>query len=169
MKSTIIAVLIAAAVLPSCSKDDNQNNIDNTDRDFASKAWITNKFEIEVGQLAVDKSSNPAIVSFGQQMLSEHQSSRDQLQVIATDLGLALPDSLDSESIGLRAQLVDFNGRAFDSVYIHSQVITHQKAIVVFQTEQNSGRNDRLKNYASEQLPHLQMHLQRADSLAATY
>ena len=73
------------------------------------------------------------------------------------------------DHVALGAQLLTLDGRAFDSVYIHSQVSDHQKAITFFQNEIDKGNNSRLKNYANTQLPHLQEHLRIADSLAANF
>ncbi len=170
MKKFITSVVILAAIATGCSKDGNNNDdVNTTDRDFAAKAWMASNFEIEVGQLAATKATNPSIMSYGQEMATEHSASKNQLQAIAADLGIALPDTLDAEQTGLRAQLIDLDGRVFDSVYIHSQVMMHQKMITQLQAEINGGRNNRLTTYASSQMPQEQLHLNRADSIAAGY
>jgi len=56
-------------------------------------------------------------------------------------------------------------GMAFDSTYINSQVMDHQAAIQLFQSEASNGNDSRLRDYAQKYLPKLQMHLQMADSV----
>lgn len=56
--------------------------------------------------------------------------------------------------------LSDYN---FDTAYINSQVKGHAEAETLFESETSNGKS-RLKNYA-EKLPHIRMHLQKADSI----
>ena len=61
------------------------------------------------------------------------------------------------------------SGRAFDSAYMHNQVTDHQTTVANFQTELNQGQDQDVKNYANKNLPHIQIHLQRADSITNAY
>jgi putative membrane protein len=60
-------------------------------------------------------------------------------------------------------------GRAFDSIYIHSQVADHDMTIANFQTEQNNGSHRDVQDYANRYLPHIQMHRQSADSISRAF
>jgi putative membrane protein len=62
--------------------------------------------------------------------------------------------------------LNSLSGRSFDTAYINSQIKDHQKTLSIFQMEINDGDNQNVRNYASKYLPHIQMHLQKADSLS---
>lgn len=172
MKKILLIAVVAVAFV-SCDKDDddnnNGNNINSTDRDFAMSATMANTAEISAGQMAVSKGTNTNITGFGQMMVSDHGTARTDLHTIANDLRLYAPDSLDAQNMALAAQLSTLSGRPFDSVYIHSQVKAHQLAILLFQNEINNGTNNRLRTYANDQMPHLQMHLQSAQSIAAGY
>ena len=63
-------------------------------------------------------------------------------------------------------RLNSLSGHSFDSAYISSQVMDHQAAVTLFQNEISNGNNSSVKSYASTYLPHIQMHLQKADSLS---
>lgn len=172
MKAKVLAVLTAASfIVYSCNDDggDVPSSVNQNDRDFTLKASLANTAEIEAGALAASKGTETSIIAFGQFMVADHGTARNELKDIADDLGLPAPDSLDAEHVALKAQLESLTGRAFDSVYIHSQVADHQKALQLFQDEVNNGRNGRLIDFAAEQLPHLQLHFQKADSIAANY
>src|SRR4051812_3011792 len=122
MKIKILAVLAAATTLMrfSCHHDDNDpNSVNQTDRQFTMKASMANKAEIDAGQLAATKGTDPAVVSYGQHMVEDHTTSITLLRTIAADLNLPAPDSLDAEHVALKALLLTLSGRAFDSVYIH--------------------------------------------------
>jgi len=92
-----------------------------------------------------------------------------KLKPIASGLGLYAPDSLDAKHVALKGQLSLLSGRAFDSVYIHSQVEDHQAAIDLFEDQVADGKQQDLKNFANETLPNLRMHKAHADSLANLY
>ncbi len=57
------------------------------------------------------------------------------------------------------------SGYSFDTAYINSQVKGHQEVAALFEKETNDGKEARLKNYAEKLLPHIRMHLTRADSI----
>ena len=160
------------ACLISCDKDDENpppTDVSTTDRNFVVMASMGNQAEIEASQLALTRGTDTSIKSFAQMMIMDHQMAAAGLDSIASDLGLYAPDSLDAEHVALQAQLGTLSGYAFDSVYINSQVVDHQENIALFQTERDNGTNQRLREYAVSLLPNLQIHLQRADSIASRY
>ncbi len=170
MKKLTAMLAIATVLLASCSKDNKANNtIDTRDIDFATKAWIANKAEIELGQLAVIKATDPSIASFAQAIVAEQNAAKVQLQDIALQLNIALPDSLDADNVAIRAQLIDLDARPFDSVYIVNRVIQLQRSVTLYQVELNEGLNESLRSFALTELPKLQGHLRSADSIAVNY
>lgn len=169
MKRLTAMLAIAAVVLTSCSKDNDKINIDNNDTNFAIKAWIANKAEIELGQLAIIKATDTSITDFAQSVVAEQNDAKSQLQAVAQQLNIALPDSLDADNVAIRAQMIDLNGRPFDSVYITNRAIQLQRTVTLYQTELNEGLNESLRLFALTELPKLQAHLQVADSIAANY
>jgi putative membrane protein len=164
----LIPVAMTAFLAIGCDKNDD-NDINQRDRDFSMKASMANFAEIDAGQLAAAKATDAGIRSFGQQMATEHTASKAELQNIASSLGLYAPDSLDAEHMALKTQLMSLTGKAFDSVYIHSQVKDHNMAIDLYDDEGDKGNNRQLRDYARNTLPHLRMHLSKADSLATKF
>jgi putative membrane protein len=167
MKRIFLTAMVAALV--SCNKSNDNNSVNPTDRDFTRKATMANTAEIDAGQTASTKGTSTDVKSFGQTMVNDHGSARSDLHNIANDLKLSAPDSLDAQNMALAAQLATLSGRSFDSVYIHSQVAAHMQTITLFQNEIKSGTNNRLKTYANNQMPHLQTHLQNAQTIAAKF
>lgn len=167
MKKFFLVSGIALALL-SCKKDKNNNDVNSTDQSFLTQAAVGNKAEIMAGQLAAEKGTNASVKAFGQMMVTEHGQAQTDLQNLYTSLGKTMPDSVDAEHQAFMTQLSSLSGRAFDSAYINSQITDHQKTVTVFQTEINNGNNTSVRNYASTYLPHIQMHLQKADSISKT-
>lgn len=167
MKKISLTGTLALAFLLSCNKNDNNNNdINSTDQNFISQVAIGNKAEIMAGQLAATKGSNAGVKEFGRMMVTEHGQAQADLQNVASGTGITLPDSVDAEHRALMVRLDSLTGRSFDTAYINSQVKDHQKTVSIFQTEISNGNNSSVRNYANTYLPHIQMHLQKADSLS---
>jgi len=168
MKKVFLTGSVALIVFASCKKDKDNNNVNSTDQTFLTQVAIGNKAEVMAGQLAATKATNPAIKSFGQLMVTEHGQAQTDLQNVYSSVGQTMPDTVDAEHQALMARLNSLTGHSFDTAYINSQVKDHQKTLTIFQSEINDGDNSNVKNYANTYLPHIQMHLQKADSLSRT-
>ena len=55
--------------------------------------------------------------------------------------------------------------RSTYSMYMTSQVNDHQATLGIFETEINSGTNQKVKAYAQKYRPHIEHHLEEADSI----
>lgn len=165
MKKWVIAGCICAFLVTACDKDEDENELNQTDRTFVSMASISNNAEVMAGQLAATKATNTAVKAFGQQMVTEHTAAQQDLKGRASGVGLNAPDTVDAEHQALMARLDTLSGNAFDTVYMNSQVRDHARTIDLFTTEINNGRHSTIRSYASDYLPHIQQHLVKADSI----
>ncbi|GEO08369.1 hypothetical protein SAE01_08650 [Segetibacter aerophilus] len=104
---------------------------------------------------------------FAQFMVAEHTLAQTDLKNLGTSVGIAVKDTIDPPHVALKSLLVSTPaGRAFDSIYIYSQVADHDATIANFQTEQSNGSHRDVVSYANNYLPHIQMHRQSADSIS---
>lgn len=150
----------------ACKKDEDTNQLNDTDRTFVLQASIGNTAEVGAANLAMSKATTPAVMAYAQHMVMEHTLTQTDLKSVGTDVGLTVTDTLNPAHVAIMAQLSALTGRAFDSMYIHSQVADHTTTLTFFQNEQNNGRHSRVRGYADTYLPHIQLHLSRADSIA---
>lgn len=163
----LFACLIMSAVFISCDKNNKDNNVVNTqDRTFLVQASLSNTAEIGAGALASTKGDSSAIRDFGQMMVTDHTKAQTDLKTTGTNVGVNVTDSVDATHAAMLVTLTGLSGRQFDSVYIINQITDHQATIAAFQTELNSGSRSEVLNYANTYLPKIQMHLQKADSIA---
>jgi putative membrane protein len=141
-----------AAAKPSTKMDDT----------FAKKAAEGGLTEVALGQLAAQKASDPAVKAFGQRMVDDHSKANDQLKNIASQENLQLPTEPNARDKAEKARLDKLSGAAFDKAYMNHMVMEHKKDIAAFQREANNGKDDAIKNFASQTLPTLQDHLKQA-------
>jgi putative membrane protein len=149
--------------------DDNKNTtLDQADKDFAINAEMANRTEIDFGQLAASQGADSSVRAFGQQMASEHTVAVNELKQITSGYsGINYSQTLDAHHDSLKQQLTQLTGAAFDSVYIASQVMDHQKALTLFQNEAQNGKTQSLKYYAAKYSGHIQEHLDKATAIQA--
>lgn len=170
MKKWLFFVLVISISVLGCSKNENAGQIiDPQDIGFVYDATLINAAEIALGQLAADSSDTEAIKAYGQRMVNDHSGSLAALEGIAANLGIPTPDTLHPRHVTLLNELRNLKGRSFDSLYIHSQVNDHYNSIILHENTHGLGNNLQVKTYAEQQLPHLFIHLQEAQSLAAGY
>ncbi len=168
LKQLAGAALLAMMVVASaCDDDDEDDNSDlsQQDQNFVTMASYGNRAEVELGSLAASKGTSEAVRMFGSMMVSEHQKALDDLEDIADDFDADFPTGLDAEHQEKKELLMALSGYSFDTAYMHGQVKDHQKTEALFETEAANGDEQRLINYANNLLPHIRMHLHKADSI----
>ncbi len=124
--------------------------------------------EIQTSQLAETTSHSAAIKAFGEKMISDHTANDDQLKQLVTAKGGTVPTTLNDDQQAMLTKLQGEHGRKFDHDYLQGQIMGHEAVLAAFQTEASSGTDPDLKNFATQTIPTIQMHLDRAKALAGT-
>jgi putative membrane protein len=170
MLMMMVPALMSMAILSCNNDDDNDNNqLSAVDDNFVQKASQANMTEVSFGQVAASRASDSSVRAFAQQMVSEHTTANAELKQIGNSYSnVAWTDSIDDQHQALMNQLMSLSGSQFDSAYIKSQVMDHQTTNTLFDTEIKSGSTQRVVDYAKKYQPHIQEHLQMADSLQNT-
>lgn len=135
------------------------------DRTYIRDVMETNKAEIQLGQLALDKSSNPLVRQFGQKMIDDHGRLNDEIKPLAVQLHINSPQSLSPLHQALRKQLQGESGTSFDRDYIKAMVSGHRGAVAAFKKEASTGQDPAIKKFAAQAEPTIAGHLQMAENL----
>jgi putative membrane protein len=159
---------MAATALVACDKD-NDEDVNDQDRMFVQMASMSNRAEVELGNLALSRASDASVRNFAQMMVNDHTMAQSELLDVVDDIDMEnanVNEPMDAQHIALRQRLMGLSGRGFDSVYMNSQVMMHLQSITLFQAEANGGASPSLRNYAGSKIPNLQMHYNMADTIA---
>src|SRR6267154_6252054 len=105
-----VSLMILAVALISCSSPDSTK--------FSSAAAQGGLTEVELGRLAVQRGSNPAVKSFGQRMIEDHSRANDELKAIATRKNVTLPLDMSSDQKATMEKLSKLSGADFDKEYM---------------------------------------------------
>jgi putative membrane protein len=135
---------------------------------FATQAAVIGKAEIELGQLAVQKSQDKSVRDYAQRMVKDHQAADAKLKAIATQENLKLPQTLDAEHQALKEKLAGLQGEAFDREYAKAMAKGHDKAVALFESASQAPQmTSELKEFAAATLPTLKQHMEMAHDLHA--
>jgi putative membrane protein len=139
-----------------------------TSQQFVTNAVESNLAEVEVSQLALSKTQNPQVRTFAQRMIDDHTKANSELQALAKQKSLKVPDAPDMMHRASLKMLQAKSGTGFDESYISQMNKDHDKAMTLFQEAAASGKVDPdLKALASKTLPTLEKHHQLVSQLAA--
>lgn len=141
-----------------------------SDVDFVKDAVQGGKAEVALGRLAEKQAQSQAVKDFGVMMVRDHSKANADLKPIADKLNVSTADrvggKLDSEHQDLYERLSKMSGPDFDREYMDAMVKDHQKDVSEFQEQANSKNGDSAaKQFASETLPTLEKHLDRAKTI----
>jgi putative membrane protein len=139
-------------------------DMNDMDREFIMKAGMGNTAEIETGTLAQQKGSTAAVRDYGSLMVRDHGDAQAQLKAAAGSM-VTVPDSVDQEHAAMRSKLEGMSGLDFGQEYMRGQVKDHEATIALFERQIAGGSNTALMDFARTTLPHLKMHLEKAQSL----
>ena len=158
-------VLVLSFALFGCSR---QRGTKGGDAGFVERAAAGGLAEVRLGQLAQERGTSVAVKDFGAQMVADHMEAGNKLQIVARQVNLSLPAEMSPEDRSLYAKLSNLRGIAFDQVYATAMVNDHEADVADFEKEANQGQVSQVRQFASETLPTLKGHLDKARELQKT-
>lgn len=143
---------------------------DMSERAFISKAMEGGVAEVQLGQLAEQKSQSNDVKQFAQKMVNDHGQMGDKwLKPVAQQMGLSTPDSPSKKDKKEIQKLEGLSGQDFDRQYITMMVKDHQKDLKEFQQEADAAQNPTVKEIAQRGSQVIQQHLQIIEQIAKNH
>jgi putative membrane protein len=109
--------------------------LDKDDSSFLKDAAHDGAMEVQVGRLAVDKTTNPDVKQFAQRLIDDHSKANSELMALASQKGVVLPTMSDMA-------VVDTNRTATDQATATSQAMDKQAPADTSATTQRHARVD---------------------------
>lgn len=133
---------------------------------FVATAGHAGTYEVEAGQMALQRSTNPDVKAFAQQMVTDHTAAGAALKTAAG--ATPLPAKLDEKHTKQLSELKSAPAASFDALYLKQQLDAHEKAVALFKAESSKGDDPALKSFAAATLPTLEHHLAMVQALEKT-
>ena len=136
------------------------------ERSFINEAAGIGLYEIEGGQMAAAKGTQPAVRAFGTMLVAQHRAAYGELQAVARANGITLPINVEADKRSKLDRLAQLTGTAFDREFVRVVGIAdHEAAVARFTAVGRDARDPSLKAWIDKELPALQAHLQEARQL----
>ncbi|MVW79902.1 DUF4142 domain-containing protein [Bordetella sp. 02P26C-1] len=141
------------------------SKLDSADRQFLNDAAQSGALEIEGSKLALEKSQNAQVKEFAQKMIDDHTKVSQKLAELAKSKGYEPPNE---PSLMQKAKLkaLSMRDEGFDEAYANEiGVDAHEDAVKLFEKSAQDVKDPEVKQFATETLPSLKMHLEAAQAL----
>jgi putative membrane protein len=138
------------------------------DKAFVKKAMEGNLAEIQMGQLALQKSSDDQVKQFAQRMVDDHGKMLDQMKPAAEQMGVKVPEGPSKSQMKNMDKMKALSGDAFDQAYIKDMVKDHKKDDSEFKQEAQATQNPQLKQMVMQSNQIIESHLQQIQQIAQT-
>jgi putative membrane protein len=161
MKHTVLLTLTAAVPVVVFAAGGSP------DATFYKAAARGGLSEVELGNLAQERSTDPQVKDFAAMMVKDHSAANQRLQTLASSKQVSLPSSGGTAENATKTKLEELSGSAFDKSYISSQLKAHTDTVALLKKEISTGQDAQAKAFAESILPTVQSHLSAVRALAA--
>lgn len=162
-KQRLLVALICAYT--SVAMSATQSPVAQSFVEQATQAGLT---EVQLGKIAMTRSNNTDIRSFGSRMVQDHGKANAELATAARGIGLRAPTTLDAEHRAIVEGLSARSASEFDAAYARQMAEDHAKAVDLFKfAASSSDLGPNLSGFAAKALPTLLAHQKMADDLVA--
>jgi putative membrane protein len=134
--------------------------------DFVGRASVGNLFAITESQLAIDRTNNPEVKEFAQQLVTDHEKAEAALVSAADGSGATVPSTLDADHQARVTTLQNKSGVDFDKTYIADQNEIHSNTLTLYADYMLLGDNTQLKALAIRMIPITEEQLKKAQALS---
>lgn len=132
--------------------------VDKDDADFAVKAGNDGMAEVQLAQLAQQKSVSTDVKAFAAKMITDHTKANTKLMALAKQKNITLPAALSNEEQKKIDEMSKKTGKDFDKAYVKDMVSDHDKDVKEFTDASKDLKDADLKSFAATTLPVLKMH-----------
>jgi putative membrane protein len=129
------------------------------DAKFLVEAAEINMEEIQLGQLAQQKSSTQHVQELGKMMENDHTKNLEDVKALAARKSIVIPEALSKDGQDDYKKLNEKTGKDFDKDYCEMMVKGHKDAIDKFEKASSDCKDADIRSFATNTIPKLRAHL----------
>lgn len=133
--------------------------------EFIAQAAQDSLGEIELCEMALQKTSNDDIKGFAQRMIDDHSELGREIERCSAGKSISLPKDAEPEQHAKMQELSGLSGQDFDRQFIEHNVKDHEKDIKVFQHYASEESDSGIKALAERGVRMLTEHLKMAKQI----
>ena len=160
----IVAVSAHAQTAKSQTPAGKAPGVATADALFIRAAGEAGKAEMDLAQLAMNKSRNADVKAFAEALRNDHQKTNTDLAELADRKGVTIAQTTASAK-AIHAKLTAMSGAEFDNAFLAQMVSDHDKAVSDFTKASKNTKDADIQAFTDKTLPALKDHLARAKDL----
>jgi len=133
---------------------------------FVLHAGIGNQYESELARQVQQKAQNPQVKQLAQRIADDHQKANEQLQRVAQQLDVRIPQQLPDEKRAMIQLLTSLPPDQLEKHFITAMQADHAAELIKYRACAQMSQNQAVKDYAQQQLSALSMHYDQAQQTA---
>ncbi|MFW2829388.1 DUF4142 domain-containing protein [Sphingomonas sp. ID0503] len=134
---------------------------------YVTAAGMSDLYEINSSQIALEKSQNPDVRKFAQMLIDHHQKTTAATVKAAQKAGLTPPPPALGGATASITELQTASTPDFDRLYLGQQLPAHQAALDLHQSYAKEGDKAPLKATARTAIPIIKKHIAAVTKLQA--
>lgn len=166
-RSLILLLLGIVTLLASCAAMSERKAAGNPDAMFLLSTARASNAEIELSQLAAQRSQDPAVKQFARQVSEDHHRMNMELGQLASRQQLSIPTDPDELHEKTAAHLSQLSGQEFDKEYVTEMVADHAKMLMKFQNKAKLAQDSQIRQWAASQVPAFRDYYEAAQTINA--
>lgn len=159
----VLCLLASASVTAA----EDHGKLSASDYKFVTDAAAGGLAQVQLGQIARDRASDPGVKKFADKLVKEHSDVNEQLTQIASQKGVTLPTDISASEKRETDRLLKLSGPDFDQAYMKHIMRDHKKNIKTFARESQKAADTDVQSWAAKTLPTLQDQLKMAADINA--
>lgn len=138
------------------------------DTEWAVAVADMSMLEVKLSELALQRSTVPAVKELAQTMVTDHGKAGEELKTLAGQKNISLPAGLSEKSQKKYNDLSEKTGKDFEDAYTDCMVKDHKDAVDKFKKQAEKGEDADLKSWAAGKVATLENHLEMAKTTEKT-
>ena len=174
MKRLLLVACAALAVGACSARDEDVETVAAVAEGLPATPYIQaaasgDMFEIQSGQLALQRSCDPNVRAFAQMIVNDHTQLSDAMMDTARAHGLTPPPlQMAPHHVQMLQRLQGASQASFDATFKADQIAAHQEALTLHRSYSQAGDTPPLRAVAATAVPAIEAHLGHAQTLTAT-
>jgi putative membrane protein len=166
MRQVVFATMLLALANPAFAEEKKAAGL--TDPQIAAIVVVANQVDIDAGNVAVKKTTNPEVKKLAERMVTDHTGVNKAAGELVGKLGVTPEPTdasrgLESNGKAARGKLEALSGPEFDKAYVDGEVAYHEAVIGVLDKQLvPSAKNAELKKMLVDVRPAFIAHLDHA-------
>jgi putative membrane protein len=135
------------------------------DSRFLEEAIRGNLAEVQMGQLAKERSQNKDVRDYGQMLIDDHSKGNEKAMAAAKSMNVPVPTEPSAKQKQQHDMMAKLSGSQFDTMFMSHMVQDHEEDIGKYNAQAQSGDSSKATDYAKDSLSVLHSHLSKAQSI----